>query len=547
MLDQDTIQKILGIEETIFTEPEQMADKLNITFYPYDATKISDNIRNFRNKLEESFKRLKVNIVPYEESFQVIPWKKVIIRSVKIIFNNLTFLIERTFRKEPFSIWINSGVLLNTFKRKRIKKGISIVATGEYQKGSLPMEKASSFTESSVIYILDLPDDITDDTDFMKHFDTSLNMFSYHMTNIVLAVKDDKWIVYNFNASHPTYRFDQDFDQHVLYALIPKIVAPIRPKKFSDFKVVKEGFDINDELHKESVEDMIQSGDTLEKTKLYPPGKNISDLPFRNGYYKWIGKIHLDNRNGMSYGFLARQLPTKLPKIYPIDEAKKILGEDWPADKNILEVDKKLYLKIELEGRDLFLKVPDIWVLSQRSGSNKTKMNPNKDLLKLGLVDGKMFLQAPLGVKLTSKFKASFDTSVILAHAVGNAIIASILKYQNDNMSGFAEKLEKNGVAISHWHGYINNNFIPSDYFVYGQKNPHVSCSSPQSAIYALDGKLKGFVENSIYGKKPYRGDIHIEPHHGTNIIFPSLRELGNFLGSNPEISCLGNKYLNLK
>lgn len=525
MLDQNTIQKILGIEETVYTDPKEMADKLNITFYPYDKDKVSDNIKNFREKLEESFKRLGVNVVPYDETFHAIPWKKVLLRSIKIIFNNFIFLLERTFRKEPFTIWINSGVLLNTFKRKRIKKGISIVATGEYKKGDLPMEKASSFTESSVIYILDLPDDITEDTDFMKHFDTSLDMFSYHMANIVLAVSEDKWIVYNFNASHPTYKFDQEFDRHVLYALIPKIVAPIRPKKFIDFKVLKEGFDINDQQHKESVEDMIQSGNLLEKTKLYPPGKNINNLPFRNGYYKWIGKIHLDNRNGMSYGFLARQLPTKLSQIFEIKEAEKTLGETWPMDRNVFEVNNKLYIKIELEGKDFFLKVPDVWVLSQRSGSNKTKMEPNKDLLKLGLLDGKMYLQAPQGIKLTSKFKASFDTSVILAHAVGNAIIASIIKYKNET-NDFAEKLENKGVAISHWHGYINNNFVPNGYFVYGQGNPHVSCSSPQSAIYALDGKLKGFIQTSIYENKTYKGDIHIEPHHGTNIIFPSLREL---------------------
>jgi hypothetical protein len=170
------------------------------------------------------------------------------------------------------------------------------------------MDRTSSFTESSVITILDLPKDVTSDASFHKHFDTAMEMFAHHMTNIVLAVTDEKWIIYNFNASHPVYKINEDFDQKVLKALIPKIVAPIRPCKFSEFIVKKESFDPFDAHHKEATLDMVESGNLLEKTGLYPEGKKIDSLPFRNSYYRWIGKLHLDNRNGMSYGFLARQV-----------------------------------------------------------------------------------------------------------------------------------------------------------------------------------------------------------------------------------------------
>jgi len=43
-----------------------------------------------------------------------------------------------------------------------------------------------------------------------------------------------------------------------------------------------------------------------------------------------------------------------------------------------------------------------------------------------------------------------------------------------------------------------------------------------------------------------YLGNIHIEPHHGTNISFPSLKDLGEFFLSAPNISRLGNYYLDL-
>ena len=49
---------------------------------------------------------------------------------------------------------------------------------------------------------------------------------------------------------------------------------------------------------------------------------------------------------------------------------------------------------------------------------------------------------------------------MILAHAVSNAIIASIQKYF-DKQSSFAHTMETSGLALSHWHGYFNPNLIP--------------------------------------------------------------------------------------
>jgi len=55
IFNQETIQKILGIAEKTYIKPEEMADKLNITFYPYDETKQSANVLKFRQKLEQAF------------------------------------------------------------------------------------------------------------------------------------------------------------------------------------------------------------------------------------------------------------------------------------------------------------------------------------------------------------------------------------------------------------------------------------------------------------------------------------------------------------
>jgi hypothetical protein len=100
------------------------------------------------------------------------------------------------------------------------------------------------------------------------------------------------------------------------------------------------------------------------------------------------------------------------------------------------------------------------------------------------------------------------------------------------------------GAAIAHWHGYIRSDLIPEGWPVYGNSNPHVACSTAQSAVYALDGKLNSFNRVMMKGKENYKGDIHIEPHHGSNITFTSIHELAKFFLKNPNASVLGNKYL---
>ena len=418
-----------------------------------------------------------------------------------------------------------------------------MVATGNYKDDMLPMGRTLSFTESSIITILDFPQNINTETEFHKHFDTAMSLFAYHMTNIVLAVNETHWLLYNFNASHPIYSLKQDFEKNILHALIPKIVAPIRPCKSSDFIIEPTPFDIHDTTHKQFVNDVVAAGQTLEKTGLYPTGKKIDDLPFRNSFYRWIGKIHLDNRNGMSYGFLARQLPISLSEVALLENVKIKYREHYRQEKDYFYVGTRLFLIFELNGTTkVVLQVPEVWVITQRSGSNKTHINPERDLIKMGLIAGTMRLQTPQGFRLTNDYKTSFDTRVILAHAIGNALVASLLRHINPD-APFVKQATQGGFAISHWHGYFNPESIPEGWHTHGIYNPHVACSSPQSAIYALQGKLTAFFD-AFQKNEMYKGDIHIEPHHGTNMTYTSLQEFASFLKTYPTSTTLGNKYL---
>lgn len=546
MLSQEALQKILGIEEKVHLKAEEMADQLNITFFPYRSPAVSEPVERFAEKLRCTLIKLKTNVVPYEQALERVQLHKTVHRFVRILLNNFLFSVSRLFRKETQCHYIPWSIFRNLLRRKRVKKGISVIAVGEQATGRLPMDVTASFTESTVVTILDWPQNIRDHSGFHEHFDAALNLFAYHMTNIVIAVKKDRWLLYNFNAAHPIYSLqDDEFERAVLMALVPKIVAPIRSLKFSDFSIRNSTFNPQEPAYQMSVRDLIESGALLEQTGLYPKGKRIDELPFRNAFYRWVGRIHLDQRSGMSYGFLARQLPIVLSPVIPFEEFVKRNHtlKEWSRD--FLFVEKKLFLIVELPPIGKFvLSVPDVAVLSQRSGCDKTCMNPQTDLMKLTLSTGKLILETPTGVKVNEQFKPSFDTRVILAHAVGNTIIASLLGYF-DPTSEFARQATEAGFAIAHWHGYFHPKHIPKGWYVHGIECPHVACSSPQSALYALEGKLQAFKE--VFAQDQlYRGDIHIEPHHGTNITFPTLKALSEFLLEDRAATVLGNSYLAL-
>jgi hypothetical protein len=323
---------------------------------------------------------------------------------------------------------------------------------------------------------------------------------------------------------------------------VPKLAAPIRPPKLAEFAIEQGGFEPSDDEHRPFVQDLVGSGPLLEETGLYPEGKDLDELNWRNEFYRWGGKIHLDDRTGMSYGFLARQLPTPIePARQP--EAFADEHEVDPADAGqAFWVDDELHATLDLPSGPLVVRVPGVEVLTLASGCDKTDPHPREDLVKVGLREGQMTMATPVGVELEAGYRPSFDTKVILGHAVGNALVASALAHLEADHP-FVDHLGSQGMALTHWHGYLNPARVPTGWQVHGADKPHVSCGTPQSAIYALEGKLEAFREARAEGR-PYEGDVHIEPQHGTNLTHRTLGDVAELLNARDDVAALGNRYL---
>lgn len=519
------IEKLLKLPENLVIDPSDMGKSLQITFAPGKSN--NNEINDFVDSLKLVLLKNGVRVVDYDKSFTTISYYKICSRIIKIILNNILHFLFLLLNKERDSHYIPSAVIKNSLIRRRIKKGINVVVVDPKPSDHFQIDRTESFTQNSVVTVLPWPSNLSEDSRFEEHFNLAMNTFAQYMTHIVILVKNHKFLIYNFNASHPMYNIS-DINDAVAQDLIPKLYAPIQPIKLHEL-VRYDDFNLHDPKYKIHIEDLVSGAKKLAYASIYPPGKSVTSLPFRNLYYKWIGSLHLDHRNGMSYGFIAKQLPVKLSAVNTAGLSSIINHKDVLC----IAIDKEKY----------YLHIPDVEILTQRSGSNKTSVSPVDDLVVIGVKNGEFYYKVPVGANPKVIVRLSFDTKVILAHAIGNAIVASILKHRFGNQNTYAKNAEEKGFAIVHWHGYLNGSKIPKNIFSYGKKNPHVSCSSPQSAFYAIEGKIS-LLEILLRNGGRISGDVHIEPHHGSNITYSSVEDFAEFILGDSDMTQLGNKYI---
>jgi len=218
-----------------------------------------------------------------------------------------------------------------------------------------------------------------------------------------------------------------------------------------------------------------------------------------------------------------RQLPVPTSQVLSLNEAiQKFGGQDGWYGNGFTFFEGKLFVLLDFLKNQIVVEVPKVEMITTRSGCDKTHISVDSDLLLIRLENGIIELDFPHS--FDSKVQPSYDTSLMLSQAIGNALIASICEYKKVSLNCLGH-IRNNGFALAHWHGYVQKDKIPWDYAFFGESNPPVSCSTHQSAVYALTGKLKAF-EEKFKENVDFIGDIQIEPHHGVNITGRSLNYL---------------------
>jgi hypothetical protein len=473
--------RILGTSIVPLSSPD-MAKSLRVAFYPVVSN--SDNLDNFLEKLRLCLIASGVSIITYQQA-------------------------------------------LEEGRDGRIGKGIVLIATGEGETGNLAIDHVASLTDNTVVAVLGGKHPGLGTGALQNRVDALVSALAWNMAHVIIYVDDTTWTVCNMNGAIDTYSHEA-LKERVLDSLIPKLATPVVPPQKDDFKVEDPPFDISVPGYEFQVRDMLAGSEMWGKTGLLASQTKIAELEFRTGKYRRIASAFLSYRTGMSYGFLARQLPLAATPAVDLDEAPRLMRLlNW-AQRDFYEIEGHMCVALNLMNKRYLIKIPHVSVICTRSGCEKTRLNPERDLLKLSLVDGKIVVGIPKDSGGKNDFQPSFDTLTILAHALGNAIVASALASLKPS-STFHTILRRNGLALAHWHGFVHSSELPEAYYLHGLANPPVSCSTPQAAIFALSGKL-GAVQQSLEADVDYLGDVHVEPSHGTNITGDSLVELAGLV-----------------
>ncbi len=486
-LSDQAVHAILGITTQIPVLPEAMAHSLAVTFFPVQM--VSERVGQFSERLREAFTSCGVGVVRYADALA-----------------------------DPDT--------------QKVREGIVIIAPGELHTGDLPVDHVSNLRRATVVGIVDGPCPAHTEKHSQDRLNSVVRMLAWNIVQVVIYVDVDSWTVCTMNGAIIRCSY-ATFAQDVFHVLIPKIAAPVVPPHASDFDVREGGLDLHDPRYRAYVKDFQESGKLWADTGLMLFHTSLESLEFRNRYYRRLAAAYLDHRSGMSYGFLARQLAVPPARVLTVSEARAQFGSTL-AEGDVLAVGDALWVKVHMPAAEIWVEVPDIWILTSRSGCDKSNIDPQRDLVMLGLSRGTIVFSTPRGVTPGLDCKPSYDTLTILAHAAANALVAAVQTVVSPG-ARFAAATASSGLALAHWHGYLNHAKLPSGYVIHGDANPPVSCSTFQAAIFALRGKVDAFAGASA-ARREFAGDAHIEPHHGINLTGPTLLWLAQWALDNLEM-----------
>ncbi len=510
-------------------DPNEMASNVRVSFRPVPGRYGEERIKSFSGKLKDSLQRIGVTIVPWEEA---------------TVQDNAFGIISRIFKIRRVKRDINAVV---DVKRSPsiLRRALSALAEWIYgivrKPGRSVMEIlkisgwADDFTQkyiqdpfsTQVITIVPLEKEFeNEETTYDVKIEIGLSHLIGTMSEIVIGVSDENFAIINMNLSDSVYSHGQ-LDGFVLNSLVPKIYAPIKPPILSRFNI--EDYNPAENPNTEALANL---GKMVRPTGLFPEGYKFSERIRRVSHRDVLSNI-LDGRTGVSYGFIA----IVEPPVY--EGPKEVSAEEWEAFSRVSGLTDvresesgRWYVKINVAGAESFRQVPDIWTVTSRSGCDKTNLDPMTDIVRIGIIKGKLHLQIPAGMDLSRRdIRPSFDTFVILAQAFSFAIY-------------MPEMVEKDGISVLHFHGYPSPQWFENGEFCEGAENPSLPCGTVEAALLNYAAVYK--VADNPSAERDMKLLCLVESDHGVNIVGADRDYMVGRLMSGAERGSilLGGKYL---
>ncbi|BAZ23488.1 hypothetical protein NIES4073_43770 [Kalymmatonema gypsitolerans NIES-4073] len=497
-------------------DPRLMAQSLTVTFRPVPNRYKNEEILRFREELELKLHSYGVKVLPWEKAITEFHYK------INIPFLNW----KKTIKNRVVKSGVNAVIdvdrppsLISRFKKNLAEKLYQIYSRFIVKEQKISVTRIAQLigwaedcaakyiedpTNTQVIVLTELDKEfVNSETPYQQKIKIGLNTLIRTFSEIVIGVSHSHFSILNMNLSDSVFSIDE-IDSFVLNSLIPKVYVPILPLPLSKFQI--EQFDSQQSSYAQK---LVSLGNKLAETNLFPSGSKLSEVIKRKSYRDIVNVI-VNGRTGVSYGFVAYAEPPHY--VGEIEITEREWKNLYPVEGfSIDEVRKnsigRRYLKTKIGTEYKFKQIPDIWILSARSGSNKTNLSLESDIVRIGLTD-RLLLQLPQGVdSQVVDIKPSYDVYVMLGIAMSAAL--------------YAPNLMRNGLPMIHFHGYPTAEWFQVNEHYAGVNNPSVPCGTYESGVF-------NFL--SIYNLVQQGGNITlaslIEPDHGTNIIAYDLEYL---------------------
>jgi len=498
-------------------DPHAMAQKLTVTFKPLPNHYKNQEILKFRAELETKLQSYGVKIATwqqattqftYEISIPGVRYKKKI--KTRIVKASVDAVIDVERNYSPFrKLAIVAAEQVYKIYSRTVVKGKEISVARIAKLSSWAEEHAARYiedpTNTQVITLAQLnPNLINYSLPYQNKIKIGLNTLIKTFSEIVIGVSKEKISILNMNLSDSLHPREQ-LDNFVLNSLIPKVFVPILPLPISRFALGE--YKPDQSIYAKKLVDL---GHQLAATGLLPPGSKLSEVIKRKSHRDIVNVI-VNGRTGVSYGFVAYAEPPHYVGALELSEQEweeLFPVEGFSAEEVRRNAIGRRYIKTKVRAKYLFRQLPDIWLVSSRSGSNKTKLQLESDIIRIGLTS-QLMLQLPEGVDpKTTDIKPSYDIYVMLAIALAAAL--------------YAPELVSDGAPIVHFHGYPAFEWLQPNEYCVGVNNPSVPCGTYESGVFNFLG-ISSLADRQVE-------DIALvsllEPDHGTNVIARDLEYL---------------------
>ena len=496
-------------------ESQAMAQKLTVTFRPLAKGYKNQAIIKFRDKLKQKLATYGVHIEPWEQATREYDYE------LKIPLINLSKTIKTRAVKASISAVVDVErqpswlALAKIWLAERLYRFYSRFILKNRRISVLKITQFISWAEENIrqledpnntqaIVLTDLDKQFTNvNIPYQQRIPIGVSTLIRTFSEIVIGVSSDRLSILNMNLSDSTFPITET-DNFILKSLIPKIYVPILPLPMSRFEVGEY------EPAKSSyATQLVSLGQNLAPTNLLPAGFKIDNVVKRKSHRDIVDWM-ANGRTGVSYGFVAYAEPPQYVGAREISEAEweglsEIAGFN-PHELRQNQIGRR-YLKTRIDNRFAYKQLPDIWLVSSRSGSNKTDLNLATDVLRIGLTD-KLLLQMPNRIDVAAgDIKPSYDIYVMVAIALATAL--------------YLPDLIAEGMPMVHFHGYPSRDWFNEHEYFTGVQNPSVPCGTYESGVFNFLGIHKlANLNNQI--------DLIglVEPDHGINIIAKDWQHL---------------------